>query len=111
MTELEQTKQALADRNKELEQVKRVANELSAQNKALCSAIEDVLYGGEQVGSLAELLTDTPAQCLAEIKAQAAKDAISSALRLYGEPTMSVIEIDNLSDKYANQLLQQAKGG
>ena len=58
MTELEQTKQALADRTSELERVKRVANELAAQNEVLCGAIEDILYGGEQVGSLARFLNE-----------------------------------------------------
>lgn len=48
-------------------------------------------------------------QCLAEIKAQAGRDAVISALRLYGEPTMTVSEIDLLADKYANQILQVAK--
>jgi seryl-tRNA synthetase len=49
----------------------------------------------------------TPAQCLAEIKAQAGRDAVVSALRLYGEPSMTVSEIDSLADRYANQLRHQ----
>ena len=56
------------------------------------------------------VLEATPAQCLAEIKAQAGRDAVVSALRLYGEPSMTVSEIVSLADKYANKLRQQAKG-
>ena len=52
-----------------------------------------------------------PSQCLAEVKAQAGRDAVVSALRLYGEPSMTVSEIDSLADRCADSIRQQAKGG
>ena len=96
------------------EEAAELINGLTAQVEQLREVIDHYKQGlvpsDNAMDELVARFGATPVQCLTVIKAQAAKDAIVSALRLYGEPTMSVIEIDNLSDKYANQIRKQAKG-
>ena len=70
MTELEQNKQALADRTAELEQVKRVANELAAQVEQLRKAFNNAVTWED----VRDVLKQTPTQCLAEVRAQAVED-------------------------------------
>ena len=65
------------------------------------------LLKGKWNGDEYKAFLDLPV--IAEIKAQAGRDAVVSALRLYGEPSMTVSEIDSLADRYANQIRQQAK--
>jgi len=92
--------------------------ELAAQVEQLRDAMQDLMafqvkhldvWHNPPYDRCSALMKTTPAQCLAEIKAQAGRDAVVSALRLYGEPSMTVSEIDQLADRYANQLLQQVK--
>ena len=103
MTELEQTKQALADRTAELEQVKRVANELAAQVERLREAFNSaVTWEGVR-----EAFKETPAQCIAEIRAQAGREGFIAGC--YCGASYNVYDWDNQADYHANQIRQQAK--
>lgn len=124
--------------NKEISDLTRQNQELMAQVEYLRTELKDpiemefndeckcsstCLYCSEELGSRYADMEEhakscvhiptnkTPSQCLAEVKAQAGRDAVVSALRLYGEPSMTVSEIDLLADRCADSIRQQAKGG
>ena len=128
MTELEQTKQALADRTAELEQIKRVANELAAQVEQLrqlgaelinaCGGISinaeiwsaaSLAFGDVEkqkaVENLAAAINKSPAQCLAEVRAQAVED-LKEPLYKSGKADA---DIDDWLKEVAKIIRKQAK--
>lgn len=57
------------------------------------------------------VLDKTPAQCLAEIKAQAGRDGFLAGLFSEIHQPTTVWNREERADEYANQLRQQAKAG
>ena len=109
--------QSIIDENTQLKQ--RNA-ELAAQIELLREAVKGVKRIKDNAAlktsyaawrKLNEALEATPAQCLAEVKAQASASAIRSALRTFGNADLSEDEIKRLANEYANQIRQQAKAG
>ena len=102
--------QSLIDENAQLQQR---ANELEAQVELLRSAALNAISfmaGGEAKAQLRDAYDATPAQCLAEIKAEAAASAVRSSLRTFGNADLSEDEIKRLANEYANTIHKQ-KGG
>jgi len=58
---------------------------------------------------LNEVCQSTPAQCLAEVKAQAGRDGFIAGIRLRSKGSCN--DWQKAGEEYANQLRQQAKGG
>ena len=105
MTELEQAKQALADRTSELERVKRVANELAAQVEQLHESFNKATTWED----VRDAFKKTPAQCLAEVRANAAGGAIIAFGAALGSIGITYTQTRFFAEDYANQIRQQAK--
>ena len=135
---IDQLKQALVDRTKELEMVKRIANELQQGNDELAEQVEllqafrDEVIGvmnnsqgvagwhlNGDIASWDELLPDipesTPAQCLDEIRAQAGRAGFIAGINArrgieYDVHNGDWKAADRAADEYANTIRNQ-KGG
>ena len=104
----------------DLIEAEKLINELEQENVALKVQVEQLriaalnaisfMSGGKAKADLRDVYDSAPAQCLAEHDAVVAKDAIVSALRIYGSPELSEKDINTLAMSYANQLRKQAKG-
>lgn len=134
---IDQLKQALVDRTKELEMVKRTANELQQSNAELAAQVE-LLRNGAQAFSfsftnddeeakdisestlcrfadLQDCIAKTPAQCLDEIRAQAGRAGFIAGINArrgieYDVHNGDWKAADRAADEYANTIRNQ-KGG
>lgn len=89
--------------------------EAHASHETMVPAIEQVQSMFTKLDADTAIATWVQANASAKVgdefaarDAEVAKVAVISALRLYGEPSMSVGEIDRLADRYADQLRQKA---
>ena len=93
----------------------RERDELKAQVEQLREAWIDYSSCGDGIDSALEgLFKATPAQCLAEVKAQAVEDAISAtrvSVKVSGSAGEFYCCAAAVLNEYASQLRQAAKGG